>query len=123
MKEVFELTKNVAQYDTTVLVTGESGTGKELIARALHENSKRKQRLFVAINCGSIPESLIESELFGHVKGAFTGADHSKPGVFHQADKATLFLDEIGELPLSMQVKTAPCSSGKGSKEDWCFSI
>lgn len=105
MLKIIELTQNVARYDTTVLVSGESGTGKELIARALHENSARSNRSIVAVNCGSIPENLIESELFGHVKGAFTGADSSKHGVFQQADGSTLFLDEIGELPLSMQVK------------------
>ena len=105
MQRVMEVTKNVAQYDTTVLVTGESGTGKELISRALHNYSPRKNRSLVAINCGSIPESLIESELFGHVKGAFTGAEYEKQGVFEQADGSTLFLDEIGELPLLMQVK------------------
>ena len=105
MQRVLDVTKNVAQYDTTVLVTGESGTGKELIARALHQYSPRKKRQLVVINCGSIPESLIESELFGHVKGAFTGAEYEKQGVFEQADGSTLFLDEIGELPLLMQVK------------------
>ena len=105
MKEVFALIRKVASYDTTVLITGESGTGKELVARAIHDNSDRKNKSFVAINCGSIPEHLIESELFGHVRGAFTGADARKIGLFEEAHQATLFLDEIGELPLSMQVK------------------
>lgn len=105
MKEIFSLCLKVGSYDTTVLITGESGTGKELVARAVHEHSKRKDGKFVAVNCGSIPENLIESELFGHVRGAFTGADAPRKGLFEEADQATLFLDEIGELPLAMQVK------------------
>jgi two-component system response regulator PilR (NtrC family) len=88
-----------------VLVTGESGTGKELVARAIHYNSDRRDRSFVAINCGAIPENLLESELFGHEKGAFTGAVHQKDGLFEVADGGTLFLDEIAELPPMMQVK------------------
>ena len=105
MKAVFELGSKVAPYNTTVLITGESGTGKELVARALHHSSPRSKRLLVPVNCGGIPETLLESELFGHVKGAFTGADRIKKGLFEEANGGTLFLDEIGELPLPLQVK------------------
>jgi two-component system response regulator AtoC len=105
MGELFTLVKKVCDYKTTVLVLGESGTGKELIARAIHFNSVRKAAPFVAVNCGAIPASLLESELFGHVKGAFTDAVKDKVGLFEQADGGTLFLDEIGELPLPLQVK------------------
>jgi DNA-binding NtrC family response regulator len=99
------LTRRVAQSDATVLVTGESGSGKEVVARAIHAQSKRARMPFVAVNCGAIPEALIESELFGHVKGAFTGATTARIGRFGAAEGGTLLLDEIGELPLSMQVK------------------
>ncbi len=95
----------IAPSKTNVLIIGESGTGKELVARALHELSPVKDGPFIAVNCGAIPETLIESELFGHKKGSFTGAIADKPGLFEAADGGTLFLDEIGELPLSMQVK------------------
>ncbi len=105
MQSVFELARKVSQYSTTVLVTGESGTGKELVARGLHEVSNRKDARFIAVNCGSIPENLLESELFGYEKGAFTGADKTKAGLFEEANSGTMFLDEIGELPFSMQVK------------------
>ena len=105
MQEVFLLADRVAGHTTTVLITGESGTGKELVARGIHNNSPRAAKPFVAINCGSIPENLIESEFFGYVRGAFTGADRDKKGLFEEANRGTLFLDEIGELPLSMQVK------------------
>jgi len=105
MKDIFSIVRKVAQYDTTVLICGESGTGKELIARGVHEYSGRCENAFVAVNCGSIPENLLESELFGHRKGAFTGAVRDKKGIFEEADGGTLFLDEIGDLPLSMQVK------------------
>lgn len=105
MARVFELVKTVADHKTSVLITGESGTGKELIARAVHENSRRKTYRMVSINCGGIPDTLLESELFGYKKGAFTDAVKDKPGLFAEADKGTLFLDEIGELPLSLQVK------------------
>jgi two-component system response regulator AtoC len=104
MKEVLRLLQKVAPAKTTVLITGESGTGKELIARALHEMSPRAERSFVAVNCGAIPEQLIESELFGHAKGAFTGADAAKRGLFEEADGGTLLLDEIADLPLHLQV-------------------
>lgn len=102
---VLSLAGKVAQYDTTVLITGESGTGKELIARGIHQESSRSRQPLVSVNCGSIPANLLESEFFGHVRGAFTGADSNKKGLFEEADGGTLFLDEIGELPLTLQVK------------------
>jgi two-component system response regulator AtoC len=105
MQEIFSLVQKVADFKTTVLILGESGTGKELIARAIHMNSKRKNRAFVAVNCAAIPETLLESELFGHARGAFTDALTDKVGLFEQANGGTLFLDEIGEMPLSLQVK------------------
>ncbi|HEY4013384.1 MAG TPA: sigma 54-interacting transcriptional regulator [Polyangiaceae bacterium] len=105
MLEVFRKLQKVATTDISVLITGETGTGKELIAREIHRRSNRVNGPFVVINCGAIPENLIESELFGHVKGAFTGAVASRPGKFQAANGGTLFLDEIGELPLNLQVK------------------
>jgi two-component system response regulator AtoC len=105
MREIFDLINRLAQVDTTVLIRGENGTGKELVARAIHFNSPRKHGEFVAINCGAIPESLMESELFGHEKGAFTGAIERKIGKFQLANKGTIFLDEIGELRPDLQVK------------------
>jgi two-component system, NtrC family, response regulator AtoC len=105
MQEIFSLVRRVCDVKTSVLILGESGTGKELVARALHYNGKRKNAPFVAVNCGAIPENLLESELFGHVRGAFTDASSDKAGLFEQADGGTLFLDEIGEMPLSLQVK------------------
>jgi transcriptional regulator with GAF, ATPase, and Fis domain len=105
MMEVFRKLQKVATTDISVLITGETGTGKELIAREVHRRSNRANGPFIVINCGAIPENLIESELFGHVKGAFTGAIASRPGKFQAADRGTLFLDEIGELPLNLQVK------------------
>ena len=105
MMEVFRKLQKVSTTDISVLITGETGTGKELIAREIHRRSNRSTGPFIVINCGAIPENLIESELFGHVKGAFTGAIASRPGKFQAADKGTLFLDEIGELPLNLQVK------------------
>lgn len=105
MQDVFKLIEKIAPLKTTVLVQGESGTGKELVARAIHYNSPRKQARFVPINCGGIPETLLESELFGHTKGAFTGAYAGKRGIFQVADKGTIFLDEIGNAPYSTQVK------------------
>ncbi|HJA76941.1 MAG TPA: sigma-54 dependent transcriptional regulator [Candidatus Desulfovibrio gallistercoris] len=103
--EVFKILDKVAPTDSTVLVTGESGTGKELLVRALHANSRRADCPFVPINCGAIPKELLESELFGHEKGAFTHAIRSRPGRFELADGGTIFLDEIGEMDLSLQVK------------------
>lgn len=105
MQKIFEVIKKVAKYKSTILITGESGTGKELVARALHYNSDRSQNPFIPVNCGAIPENLLESELFGHEKGAFTDAIRTKKGLFEEADDGTLFLDEIGELPLQLQVK------------------
>jgi two-component system response regulator PilR (NtrC family) len=105
MQHIFEIIRQIAQTTTSVLITGESGTGKELIARAIHRQSDRKNNPFVVINCGSIPETLIESEFFGYKKGAFTGAAQDKKGLFEAADTGTIFLDEIGELNLPMQVK------------------
>ena len=105
MAHVFELVDRVADHKTTVLITGESGTGKELIAKAIHSNGIRKTKSMVSINCGGIPENLLESELFGYKKGAFTDAIKDKPGLFEEAHEGTIFLDEIGELPLSLQVK------------------
>jgi two-component system response regulator AtoC len=102
---VFRLISKVAEYRTTVLLQGESGTGKELVARALHRQSPRRDKPFVAINCGAIPDTLMESELFGHKRGAFTDAHVDKPGIFQEASAGTLFLDEIGELTLGLQVK------------------
>jgi transcriptional regulator with GAF, ATPase, and Fis domain len=105
MQEVFRKVQRVAGTDITVLVSGETGTGKELIARELHNRSSRAKGPFVSINCGAIPENLLESELFGHVRGAFTGAVANKPGRFQSANKGTLLLDEIGEMPVALQVK------------------
>ena len=105
MKEMVEVIHQVAPTDITVLIQGESGVGKELVARAIHGLSPRANKKMLSVNCGAIPEGLIESELFGHQKGAFTGAIESRKGYFELADGGTLFLDEIGELPLSLQVK------------------
>jgi len=105
MRKVHETISRVAETDATVLVTGESGTGKELVARALHKRSKRKDGPFIAINCAAMPEALLESELFGHAKGAFTDAKTAKKGLFLEASNGTLFLDEIGEMPPGMQAK------------------
>ncbi len=105
MEQVRRLIAQVAPTSSTVLIRGETGTGKELVARALHEQSPRADKPFVAVNCGALPESLIESELFGHRKGAFTGAEEHRQGLFEMADGGTLFLDEIGELPKAMQAK------------------
>lgn len=105
MRRIFELIDTISQTDSTVLISGESGTGKELIARAIHNKSLRAGNNFVSINCGALPENLLESELFGHAKGAFTDAYKDKVGLFEVADKGTLFLDEIGEMSQSMQVK------------------
>ncbi len=105
MLEIFEMIDTISQTDSTVLITGESGTGKELIAKAIHNKSERSARKFVSINCGALPENLLESELFGHTKGAFTDAYRDKKGLFEVADKGTLFLDEVSEMSQKMQVK------------------
>ncbi len=105
MLQIFETIHKISDYDTSILILGESGTGKELVAKAIHYNSKRSGKPFVAINCGAIPENLLESELFGYVKGAFTDANQNKKGLFEEANGGTLLLDEIGELPSNLQVK------------------
>ena len=105
MQDIFRTIAKIAEFKTTVLISGESGTGKELVARALHQRSSRRAGPFVAVNCGAIPENLLESELFGHRKGAFTDASSDRRGLFEEADGGTLFLDEIGELPTALQVK------------------
>jgi two-component system response regulator PilR (NtrC family) len=105
MLEVFRMVETIAKTTSTVLITGESGTGKDLVARAVHYNSLRRERPFVALNCGGVPETLLESELFGHMRGAFTGADTNKKGLIEVAEGGTVFLDEIGEMTATMQVK------------------
>jgi two-component system, NtrC family, response regulator PilR len=105
MRAVFDMIQTVAPQSSRILITGESGTGKELVARAIHENSARSQAAFVTINCGAFPDSLLESELFGHMRGSFTGANETRKGLFQAAHGGTLFLDEIGNMSLSMQVK------------------
>jgi two-component system response regulator PilR (NtrC family) len=105
MQHIYKMIRQVSKTKTNVLITGESGTGKELIARAIHKESDRRDKPFVAINCGGIPETLMESELFGHKRGSFTGATQDKPGLFQEAHRGTIFLDEIGELSVPIQVK------------------
>jgi DNA-binding NtrC family response regulator len=105
IQNIFAMISRIALYDSAVLITGESGVGKEKVARAIHNRSPRSKNEFVAINCAALPENLIESELFGHVKGSFTGADKDQPGLFVVADKGTIFLDEVAELPLLLQAK------------------
>jgi DNA-binding NtrC family response regulator len=105
MMEILSMIYKIADTNTTILISGESGTGKEAIARAIHDNSSRRDKQFVSINCGALPEGVLESELFGHMKGSFTGAEATKSGLFEIADKGTIFLDEIGETSPAMQVK------------------
>ena len=128
MKEIFESIRQIAQSDAPVLIQGESGTGKELVALALHKESQRSQKNFVPVNCGALPEGLLESELFGHVKGAFTGADNAKKGRFSVADGGTLFLDEVGELSPAIQVKFLRvlqngCFEPVGSDRTFCVDV
>jgi len=113
MQELFELLETVAQTSSTILVTGETGTGKELVARAIHHNSPRRAQRFVAINCGAIPETLLEAELFGHVRGAFTGAVATRPGRFEEANRGTLFLDEVGTMTPALQMKLLRVIQGR----------
>ncbi|MBK6680018.1 MAG: sigma-54-dependent Fis family transcriptional regulator [Ignavibacteriales bacterium] len=105
MQNIFKMIRAISETDSTVLITGNSGTGKELVAKAIHFNSKRRNKPFIAVNCGAISETLIESELFGHKKGSFTGATYDKEGFIKAADEGTLFLDEVSEMPLNLQVK------------------
>src|SRR3989442_6791937 len=127
MRQALTLVARVAEHNTTVLITGESGTGKEVIARAIHRASPRGSKAFVGINCAAIPENLLESELFGHVRGAFTGATGDKVGLFEQANGGTLLLDEIGELPIGLQAKLLRVlqeseirRAGDQSARRWC---
>ena len=105
MREIYDLIMQIAATKTNILIEGESGTGKELVAKSIHTNSDRKDKVIITVNCGAVPENLLESELFGHVKGAFTGAISNQQGLFELADGGTIFLDEIGEMPLQLQVK------------------
>lgn len=105
MQEIFDVIENISKTSSTVLILGDSGTGKEMVAKAIHKRSTRSTKPFVVINCSAIPETLLESELFGHKKGSFTGAVHDKAGLFEEADTGTIFLDEVGEIPPSVQVK------------------
>ena len=105
MRKVCEMIERVAPTDATVLIRGESGTGKEVVAKAIHAYSNRKSKLFLPLNCAALPEPLLESELFGHVKGAFTGASSDKEGLFETANEGTILLDEIGSMPLGIQAK------------------
>ncbi|MDZ7358443.1 MAG: sigma-54 dependent transcriptional regulator, partial [candidate division KSB1 bacterium] len=113
MRQIFETLQQVAPVDISVLIIGESGTGKELIARAIHQRSRRAAKPLIIVNCGAIPEGIMESELFGHERGAFTGAVSQRKGFFEMADGGTIFLDEIGEMPLNAQVKILRVLEGK----------
>jgi transcriptional regulator with PAS, ATPase and Fis domain len=109
MQKVLDVVSRIAGTESTVFLQGESGTGKEIIAKAIHLASKRRNKPFVAINCAALPPTLLESELFGHEKGAFTGANRSTKGLLSQAHEGTIFLDEIGDMPLSLQANFAWC--------------
>ncbi len=119
IKTVYDLIDKALATNITVVISGETGTGKELVAKAIHYNSKRKDRPFVTVNVAAIPSELIESELFGHEKGSFTGAAYRRIGRFEEADGGTLFLDEIGEMELNLTGKTIACSSGEGDYPGW----
>ncbi len=119
MQSVYEMIEKIADTESTILITGESGTGKELVARTIHYNSSRKNYPFVPLNCAAIPRDLLESEIFGHEKGAFTGAIHTRIGRFELANSGTLFMDEIGELDLSLQVKLLRVIPAKRIREGW----
>ena len=121
LKKVLQMVETVAPSDLTVLLLGETGTGKELIARAIHEGSRRKARTFVKLNCAAIPTGLIESELFGHEKGAFTGAISQKIGRMELADQGTLFLDEVGDIPMEIQPKLL--RGRNGNLSGWAVRI
>ena len=112
MQKLFHLLETVARSNSTILITGETGTGKEVVARAIHHNSARRTHRFVALNCSAIPETLLEAELFGHVRGAFTGAVGDRQGRFEQAHKGTLFLDEVGTMSSALQTKLLPDAPG-----------
>lgn len=105
MQRIFDMVRVVAKTESTLLIEGATGTGKDLLAKIIHSESKRSERPFVKVNCAAIPDNLLESEIFGYARGAFTGADRDKPGRFCEADTGTIFLDEIGDLPLSLQAK------------------
>ncbi len=119
MQEVFDMVHKVADSNATVLLRGESGTGKTMVARALHNNSSRRDEPFITVNCSALPETLLESELFGHEKGAFTGAHTQKKGRFELAGKGTLFLDEIGELTQAVTGQTPERGAGKRPSSGW----
>ena len=119
LKEVLKRVGQVAKTKATVLILGETGTGKELIARAIHEMSGRRSRSLVKVNCATLPATLIESELFGHEKGAFTGATSAKAGKFELADRGSIFLDEIGEMPLELQTKLLRVLAGRRIRTSW----
>ena len=123
LRLVLDMVKVVATTDATVLINGETGTGKEVIARAIHEASPRRQNRFVVLNCAAIPGTLLESELFGHERGAFTGAVAQNMGRLQSADRGTLFLDEIGELPLGSATQTSARSSGTRNSSAWVAAV
>ncbi|MBD3290487.1 AAA domain-containing protein, partial [candidate division KSB1 bacterium] len=128
IRQVLETIEQVATTDIAVLITGESGTGKELVAKAIHAKSRRADKQLVIVNCGAIPEGIIESELFGHEKGAFTGAIGPRKGYFESADGGTIFLDEIGEMPLNAQVKILRILEGReftrvGGSEQYSVNV
>ena len=122
MREIFNILPDVAVSDSTILIEGESGTGKELMAKAIHNLSRRRAKPLVIVNCGAIPDTLLESELFGYKAGAFTGANRDKPGRFAQADGGTMFLDEIGDVSPALQVRLLRRASGQNFSTSWRYS-